>query len=170
MSITRWAKRNPIESTGIGFTLVCLACSIPGMVQQFQEMGTVSRTIQRSAIDQQRLEAQQAALAERAKIADDRYRDGCLLIQKQGQNTLIAISQGMPVVDSQTGQPLPPNTVICDFTGNTAVMAWNGTAVVTTDVAFTGNRELINQAIARSGIQLQPGDRAYGTATRTNQQ
>ena len=170
MRLTRFLKRNPIEA-GVGaIALIAVAMSIPGSLKQFDQMQAVSAQIQRDAIDQQRLQAQQEALAERALIAEERYQTGCLLIQKRDQNTLISLSQGMPIVDNKTGNPIPAGTTVCDFSGNTGVMADVGGGKTTVqDLAFTGNRTIVGKAIERSGIQLIPGDRDYGTGTRVNQ-
>ena len=154
---------------GIGtIALIAIATSIPNSLRQFDQMQLVSSEIQRNAIEQQRLEAQQEALAERAKIAEERYQTGCLLIQLRERNTLISLAQGMPVVDSKTGNAIPPGTVVCDFSGNTAVMTAVDGKSLAQDLAFTGNRTIIQKAIERSGIQLIPGSREYGTGTRTN--
>lgn len=169
MSITRWVQRNPIETAGIVAAIAAVGLAFPGMMQQMQDMGEVSREIQRSATEQQRLEAQQDALLERAKIAELRYANGCLLVQLKGANTLTNLAQDVPVQDSRTGNPIPPGTTVCDYAGNTAVMVAKGDRVVASDIAFTGSRDYINLALRRSGIKLLPGTPDYGTSTRTLQ-
>lgn len=166
---SRWLKRNRVEIAGGAIALASLAFSIPGMLSNYQGMQEVSREIQRNALQQQRLEAQQESLKERASIAEERYRD-CLLVQAIGKNKLISLSEGMPLVDSETGNPIPAGTVVCDHAGNTAVMDFNGTKNVALDLAFTGNRDAVRQALQRSGIHLVPGNRDYSSGTRVNQQ
>jgi hypothetical protein len=86
-----------------------------------------------------------------AKIADQRYTNGCLILLYKGQMT--ALSQGKPVYDSVTGKPLPKGTVVCDGYGLTAVLEprdFDGDGKyepVITQEAFTGNSEVIGNAI-----------------------
>ena len=167
MSITRWVKRNPIETAGMLTAVAALGLAFPGMMQQTKDMGEVSREIQRRATEQQRLEAQQDALRDRAKIAELRYANGCLIVQLKGANTLTNLAQDVPVQDSRTGQDILPGTIVCDYAGNTAVMVQKGDRVIPSDTAFTGSRDYINLALKRSGIKLLPSSPDYGTSTRT---
>jgi hypothetical protein len=166
--MNRILRRYPLELSFGAIALIAIATSIPGSLRQFDQMQLVSSEIQRNAIEQQRLEAQQEALAEKAKIAEERYQTGCLLIQLRNNNTLISLAQGMPVVDSRTGNAIPPGTVVCDYSGNTAVMTAVDGKSLAHDLAFTGNRTIVRKAIERSGIELIPGTKEYGTGTRTN--
>jgi hypothetical protein len=86
-----------------------------------------------------------------AKIAEQRYTNGCLLLIYRGQ--MAALSQGNPVYDIMTGGPLPKGTVVCDGYGLTAVLEprdFDGDGKyepVIAQEAFTGDSEVIGKAI-----------------------
>lgn len=82
-----------------------------------------------------------------AKVADDRYANGCVfIVARNSDNKPVSLAEGMTVLDAQTQVPLPPNTIICDGIGNTAAMNDKGTA---SSIAWTGNRELVNKSIKK---------------------
>ncbi len=83
----------------------------------------------------------QAAMAE---IANQRYQTGLVIVVSQDQQNLVALQAGREVVDSATGHPLPDGVVVGDHLGNTGIIQ-DG---VVSMMAFTGNRELVNHAIA----------------------
>ncbi|MCM0590153.1 MAG: hypothetical protein KA716_07815 [Gloeotrichia echinulata DEX184] len=86
-----------------------------------------------------------------AKIAEQRYSNGCLILLYKGQMT--ALSQGSPVYDTVTGKPLPKGTVVCDGYGLTAILEprdFDGDGKyepVIAQEAFTGDSEVIGKAI-----------------------
>jgi hypothetical protein len=165
MSLSRFIKRNPLEAGGIAIAVVSVGFSIPGMFQNAQMMGEVSRQIQIDGAQQQRLIAQQESLKAKEEIARNRFKS-CLFIRSPGKQTLIAVAPGIQVVDTETRVPLAPNTIVCSIDGNTGVIGQNGMVM---DVAFTGDRAAIQEAIQRSGIELAAGDRQFGSSNRTFQ-
>lgn len=163
MSVSRILKRYPLEIGGVAVAVVCVAFSIPGMVENFQDMRAVSRRIQQDAAQQQRLAAQQEASEALAQIANERY-ENCLFVKVPDKNTLISIAPGIQVLDTETRLPIAQGTVVCDISGNTGIVGREGWV---TDVAFTGNRKAVQEAIARSGLNLVPGQRDVGSSNRT---
>lgn len=163
MSVSRFIKRNPLMAGGAAIALVSVTFSIPSMVQNMSVMGEISKQIHRDAAEQQRLEAQQESLEAKENIAKERFQS-CLFIRTPDKNTLIAVAPGIRVVDTETKLPLAPNTVVCSIDGNTGIVGAGG---MVEDVAFTGDRQVVQQAIQRSGIKLVPGSRDYGSSNRT---
>lgn len=163
MSVSRILKRYPLEIGGVTVAAICVAFSIPGMLENFDSMQVVSRKIQRDAAHQQRLAAQQEAAEALAQIANQRY-ENCLFVKVPDKNTLVSIGPGVQVVDTETRLPLASGTIVCDISGNTGVVGNEGFVF---DVAFTGNRKAIQEAIARSGLNLVPGQRDFGSSNRT---
>ncbi len=165
MSVSRFLKRYPVEIGGGAIAVIALLTSIPGMLQNSQMMGAISQQVQRDAAEQQRLQAQQESLAAKDAIAKERFKS-CLFIRSPDKNTLIAVAPGVRVVDTETQLPLAPDTIVCSIDGNTGVVGNDGLVM---DVAFTGDRQSVSQAIQRSGIELTPGSRQYGSSNRTFQ-
>jgi hypothetical protein len=63
------------------------------------------------------------------------------------------LSEGQPVMDRIRKTPLPIGTIVCDANGNTAkIVSVQGKPVVG-ELAFTGDRTLIEQAKKRANAR-----------------
>lgn len=77
-------------------------------------------------------------------IANQRLKDGCVLVVASASPDKYAMLGSGPVFDSATNQPIPPGTVVCDFNGMTGVADANG---IPGKLAFTGDRKRIAERI-----------------------
>ncbi|NEP00882.1 MAG: hypothetical protein F6K58_19895 [Symploca sp. SIO2E9] len=95
------------------------------------------------------------------KIADNRYKNGCILpVAEQKTRTkngteiakAVALNSSDVPKDRLTGQPLPSGTIVCDLFGNTAVInqSFEGEFYLI-NFARTGDRDLINKSLKRFG-------------------
>jgi hypothetical protein len=84
----------------------------------------------------------------RSEIAKTRYAAGCqMTVATNDPGKFAAIQQDKPVLDGTTGAPLGDGTVVCDLTGQTAVIE-NGVA---SNLAFSSDRQVIRDAMKRYG-------------------
>ncbi|MGF1514244.1 MAG: hypothetical protein ACFB5Z_11190 [Elainellaceae cyanobacterium] len=144
-----------------GGGLLSLALVFGGGIEQFQSNAERSQQLkverQANADELVQIQIDEDRKRQQALIADSRYEEGCVLVVASfapGQFT--SITEGEPVMDSAHGVPLSDGSIVCDVHGLTGVI--EGGVVAKTP--FTGNREVINQAIDRSQIaaeQLTPG-------------
>lgn len=127
--------------------------------------------------DNQRLQIDQLVSEQRKEVADDRYRNNCVMIfslNREGFYT--AITEGDPILKGELASLyrgkkfdvrkmprsafLPAGMTICDPLGNTAKLVkdpnLNGLAVAR-DLANTGDQALIRSAMDRArGIYSNP--------------
>ncbi|PHJ60243.1 hypothetical protein VF14_11600 [Nostoc linckia z18] len=120
----------------------------------FNSLGNAREMMQTATARNYQLRATQQAAKNQAAIADERYKNGCLVLLYKGQ--LVALAQGRPVYDPITKQPLPKGTVVCDGYGTTAILEprdFDGDGkfqpVITLE-AFTGNSQLIKEALEKN--------------------
>ena len=170
MRLQRKIQRNgPLIVTTIG----CLAVTIfqlPTIRRNFDRFSVLTEKVQEQGMQQQQYEMTKDFLVSRAAIADGRYSNGCLftsVIDKS--NTLASLAEGVTVTDPNTGNSQPPNTVVCDYNGNTGVIAYKSgySEPVITDIASTGNTAIVRQAMAAHGIRLLPGNSNFGAGAHT---
>ena len=155
---TKIFKRNPelfIIGGLLGFSLLLGMDSIKSNLQQ---VSTIRAKVQEDSKTQMNLQASQQDAEVKAQIAEARYQAGCVVVvasNNQGFHT--SITEGAPVLDAIRKTALPPNTIVCDADGNTAKLV-NGVyrgsnTAVAWELAFTGNRAVIDKAIAQSKAQ-----------------
>jgi hypothetical protein len=160
---TKLLKRNPelcIMAGLLGFSLLLGLDSIKSNMQQ---VSLLRSQVQADSKTQMALEASQQDARAKAAIAEARYQSGCIVVvagNNPGFHT--TITEGAPVLDGVRGTALPPNTLVCDDQGNTAKLVpgiYKGShTAVAWELAFTGNRTVINAAIAHFKAQnKQPG-------------
>lgn len=117
----------------------------------FNSLGNAKEMMQTATAKNNELRASQQAAKNQAAIAEERYKNGCLVLLYKGK--LVAISQGEPVYDRTTNQPLPKGTVVCDGYGTTGILEprdFDGDGKfkpVITSEAFTGNSLLIKESL-----------------------
>jgi hypothetical protein len=160
---TKRFKRNPelyIVGGLLGFSLLLGMDSIKSNLQQ---VSMIRSQVQTNSKTQMALEASQQDAQAKAAIAESRYQSGCVIVVA-GNNPDFhtSITEGAPVLDGVRGTALPPNTLVCDDQGNTAKLVpgiYQGShTAVAWELAFTGNRAVIDAAIAHFKAQnKQPG-------------
>lgn len=155
MSLSKWIQRNPTSSLILGGLAVSLIFSSGNLRQNAQSIADVRHTVQSNTAMQMQLQASEQANQQRAQIAEARYQQGCILVVAlHDPSSFTTISEGQPVIDQARGVPFPIGTIVCDSFGNTGkiIAASDGTPVVG-EVAFTGNRAVIDAAMQQ--IQAQ---------------
>ena len=158
----KFLKRYPVEIGIAAIAAIALISSAPAMMQNAELSGQLAREVQLKTAEANRLRAIQDDLAAKDAIARERFKS-CLLVRTKTSQTVVGVTNGLEVVDNVTGLPLPEGTVVCSIDGNTGIIAANGKVA---DVAFTGDRALVAEALARSGIELAPSDPNFGSSNR----
>ena len=127
----RWARRNPIDAGLLAIGALSLLASLPAMGRSWQNLETQRMAIQRAA------------------VAEQRISDGAVPVVLQG--SYVSLQENRPVLDPTTQQPIPSGMFVRDYNGNTCVMAQSDPASppVCTDLAWTGNSDLINQGLKK---------------------
>lgn len=152
-----WRK----NKTNVVFGVALTAAMAIGHQDIQRSMDTISAGRAQNAINTERLnelEIQSEFEKEQAKIAEDRYRRGCIpVVSSKNNRNLSAIIEGESVYDRTNKRPLPEGSVICDINGMTAVLKKNERGIpVATALAYTGNRELaMNRIRAIKGHNLR---------------
>lgn len=91
--------------------------------------------------------------AEQAKVAESRYRKGCVIVVAvKDPSKFVTLVEEQPVLDATSKHPLPVGTVVCDAHGNTGVLVKgvDETQSVVSHMAFTGDHELVKGYLKRS--------------------
>lgn len=129
-----------------------------GEATQRAQLIRQTKAEQNEALDQ--LELSQKYAEQAAQIAIQRYDAGCVFVVGINQpENAVSVIEGQAVVDFYTLAPIPNGSIVCDFQGNTGVIA-DG---VVSLPAFTGNRAVIEAAMLRAGFTPQ------GTTVQDNQ-
>lgn len=112
------------------------------------QTASVIQNLDRQRIQtEEELKIQQEMADLQAKIASNRYRNGCVIVVAQkAPDKFTSLTEGHPVIDWVRKTPLPAGTIVCDANGNTAVIEKRNGKPVIGKTAFTGDRQLINQA------------------------
>lgn len=141
--MTKLISDNPLALIGLGIVGLGLIFN-EGNLQSLSQTSAMVRS-QREASQRESLQAQ---IAEQK--ATDRYNRGCVFVVAQTEpGTFTSLSEGQPVIDQARQTPLSNGVVVCDREGGTGVIS-NG---VVSDFAFTGNRTVIDAALAKAQIQ-----------------
>jgi hypothetical protein len=156
-------KRNP-ELLIIGALLGgSLLLGMDSIKSNMQQVSAIRSQVQADSKTQMALQASQQDAEQKASIAEARYKAGCIVVVASNNTGFYsALTEGAPVIDSIRGTALPPNTIVCDKDGNTAKLVpgvYQGSkTAVAWEMAFTGNRAVIDAAIAQFQAQnKQPG-------------
>lgn len=140
---------DPVYIVGGLAVAALLAFNAPSQLGAMQQQRNLAQ-----GISQQNQELQiKARLANadserRAEMAKNRYAAGCQMTTASNEpSKFAAIQQDKPVLDATTRAPLGDGTIVCDHTGQTAVIR----AGVAQDLAFSPDRQVIRDAMARYG-------------------
>lgn len=146
--IVHWIKNNPVVVLlGSGF-VVSVILSFDNIHQNFQRLSQLRTLTAINTAKEQEVIAYHEHEIEQSKIAEQRYKTGCLMVfTGQVANTFSSLSEGFPVVDRNRRKPLPSGTVVCDANGNTGQMITRPDGkIVVGAVAYTGNKAVVNAA------------------------
>lgn len=144
-------KFDPITLLLTASTGTSLLLGSGNVTSTFNSLGNAREMMQTATANNNELRAKEQAAKNQAAIAEERYKNGCLILLYKRQ--LVAIAQGKPVYDPTTKQPLPKGTVVCDGYGTTAILEprdFDGDGKfqpVIASEAFTGNSLLIKQSL-----------------------
>ncbi|MBD2254636.1 hypothetical protein [Nostoc parmelioides] len=158
LTVRQWRKHKTSFIFG-GLTLASLIFSSNDIARNMQSISTIKEQIANQSQKQTKLEQQFQFEQEQAKIADARYKLGCLpIVATQYPHRYVTLVEGQILTDRITGRILPQGTVVCDANGNTGVIGEDGAV---SEIAFTGDRDMIAKRLKRfrGGIYSQPIDR-----------
>lgn len=140
---------DPVYLLGGVIVAGLLALNAPSQFGAMQQQRNLAQ-----GISQQNQELQiKARLANadserRSLLAKERYDAGCqMTVGSNDKTRFAAIQQDKPVLDGTTEAPLSDGTIVCDLTGQTAVIE-NGVA---SNLAFSTDRQPIRDAMKRYG-------------------
>ncbi|OKH47310.1 hypothetical protein NIES2101_24025 [Calothrix sp. HK-06] len=115
-----------------------------------QSLSVARQTIASNENKQRLLDEQFKREQQASKIAQSRYKSGCVMVvAANSPRNLATLVEGEPVLDRTTKNPLPLNTVVCDGIGNTGTIVRSVNGLVVGNMAFTGNRELAIDTIKK---------------------
>jgi hypothetical protein len=151
-----WIKRNPVAAGAIALMVLAAAANFPTIAQNMQATGRVrEKAMENSELNQQ-LQATSLFTEQQAEIAEKRYSEGCVLVVASNDpSKFTSLSEGQPVLDAVRGVPLPAGTVVCDAFGNTARIIDQDGNPVAGELAFTGNKQVVEEAIAASNADAE---------------
>ncbi|UBF30767.1 hypothetical protein K9N68_39630 (plasmid) [Kovacikia minuta CCNUW1] len=166
MNIQRWVRRNPFEAAVLATAIGLVLTSLPSMLKTSSQMAALTEQIQSQNQQAMRMQSSEESLVELDKIAVSRYQRGCVFIFsgfQKGDPRYVSISEGRPVTDVTTGNPLPAGTTICDVYGITAVLKLqpDTKTAVMSDVAATGNHAVVMTALRKQGLRITGGRTQY---------
>ena len=159
---------NPLYIAGGGFLLVSLFTGGIDEIKTQQQQASVIKAQRRELAQEQiqldlahaeaeqqlaqerlQLELSQAELEAEQPIADQRYLNGCnLVVNTIDPTQYVSLTLGEPVIDMGLNRPFGDGNVFCDVFGNTGIIKGG----VVADMARTGDRQIIQDAINAQGI------------------
>lgn len=157
----RWLKRHRTEMI-VSIILTGLVASSRDVLSShfIQSARTQLYSVQQRG-ERERLQLEKTQAEFLAKVADTRYQNGCHFVHAiDNPSKLVSIAAGDKLFDLTKGKKgfVGEGTVVCAHNGTTAIARRNANGeIVATDVAFTGNSEVISKALQRRGIQLNKG-------------
>lgn len=151
-----WIKRNPVPSAAIALMILAAAVNFPTIAQNMEATGRVRESAMVNSEVNQQLQASSLFVEQQAAIAEQRYSAGCVLVVATNDpSKFTSLSEGQPVLDAVRGVPLPTGSIVCDAFGNTArIIAQDGEPVAG-EFAFTGNKQVVEDAIASSNADAE---------------
>lgn len=152
MKRNRFLRRHGAKCAFGAAALISLALSHNDIKQNMQSMSDIRQQLNAQITRQTKLQEHHKFEQAQAKIAEARYKAGCVLIvAPENVRNLATLEEGDVIRDRTNGKPLPDNTIICDGNGNTGVIKDGKVGLI----AFTGNRDLVLQQVRRiNGAKL----------------
>lgn len=153
MKLTKLAQKNPVEAGAVALVVVGVLLNLDSVVAGLQANSAIRNVRSNQQTQLNLLKAEQQSAAEKAQIAEDRFKSGCLFVVAAGTAQATTLTEGQAVRDPARNAPLPVGTLVCASDGTTGLIAANSEGMpVVTGIAFTGNQEVIREAMQRSGF------------------
>lgn len=144
-------ERNPMTAVFFFGICVCLAFSSANIKANLSAVSQLQKTVRENSASVWQLQASQQTAEAQAEIAEQRYEKGCVMVvAMKDPNSFTSLSVGQPVIDRVRKTELPVGTIVCDANGNTARIVDSGRQPVVGEIAFTGDRTIIEQAKKRA--------------------
>ena len=133
-----------------------MSMAVPS-IKANMEVASVVQASNRAKIQaEEQLKIQQEMLFLQAKVAESRYKKGCVIVVAEKEpDKFTSLTVGYPVIDWVRKTPLSAGTVVCDADGNTAVIENIDGKPVVGKTAFTGNQKLIDKAKKKANAQYR---------------
>lgn len=125
-----------------GVASIATIATFPLMVSAYQQRQARVERVTQLQINLEQAQLEQELASERKSLAEQRYKDGCLFIMSN-DSVYVSLSADQVISDRFTRMPLPDETTVCDYLGNTAVTV-DGRP---TNFAFTGDSELVSESL-----------------------
>jgi hypothetical protein len=140
---------DPVYAVFGVLTLGLLAMNAPSQIAVMNQQRDLAQGISHQNQELQiKARLANADSERRSGLAKDRYDAGCqMTVGSNDKTRFAAIQQDKPVLDGTTGAPLGDGVVVCDLTGQTAVIKGG----VASELAFSTDRQPIRDAMARYG-------------------
>jgi hypothetical protein len=142
-------KIDPVYIVGGVIVAALLAFNAPSQLGAMQQQRNLAQGIsQQNQALQIKARLANADSERRSQLASERYNAGCqMTVGSNDPTKFAAIQQDKPVLDGTTKAPLGDGTVVCDLTGQTAVIKGG----VASELAFATDRQVIRDAMKRYG-------------------
>lgn len=144
-------RKHKTEIMFVSGALLAALFSYKDIQKGMNSMALEKEQISIKTAEESRLERSQELAKTRAAIAEKRYKNGCtIVVSGNSPKNLTTLVEGETVLDRTSKKSLPAGTVVCDGNGTTGILALNAKGIpVTTDLAYTGNRELALEQIRK---------------------
>jgi hypothetical protein len=147
----KYLERNPMTAVFFFGTCVCLAVSSGNIKANLSAVSQLQQTVRENSAQEWRLRASQQSAQTQAAIAKQRYEEGCVMVvAMKDPNSFTSLSVGQPVIDRVRKTELPVGTIVCDANGNTARIVPGNDKSVVGEIAFTGDRKVVEEAKKRT--------------------
>jgi hypothetical protein len=143
-------QKNPVEIGLAGISATYFLFNSGAIQTYLADINTQKAAISQADKQTTSLQLDNDVLKERAKIAEERYKAGLVLVVSTAHpDTYASLVEGYPVMDRTNRTPLPAGTIAGDANGNTCVIVKSPTGLpVCGNMAFTGNQSVIQAALA----------------------
>jgi hypothetical protein len=150
MNYSRIWRRHGTKILFGGLMLGSLVFGHKDIQKNMQSMSIAREVINTNQNRQRLLDEQFKREQQASKIAESRYKSGCVMVvAANSPRNLATLVENEPVLDRTTKKSLPLNTVVCDGIGNTGVLVQSPDGPVVGEMTFTGNRELALDTIKK---------------------
>jgi hypothetical protein len=146
MKIEKWMRRNRVMTVLIAVGFLVLIAQYNSIQRKIEMSSNIRDKISTSSYEAMLLKVSKDDADRKAAIAKHRYESGCLVpLSKTDRTKYASIVEGM-IVYGSSDQPLAVNSLVCDKDGNTGIITLVKNKPVITEIAYTGDWEVINKA------------------------
>jgi hypothetical protein len=144
-------RKHKTEIIFVSVTLIAALFSHKDIQKGMDFLALEKERVSTKTAEERRLEQSRELAKTKAAIAEERYKNGCtIVVSGSSPKNLTTLVEGEPILDRTSKKSLPAGTVVCDGNGTTGILTLNTKGIpVTTDLAYTGNRELALEQIRK---------------------